>query len=1084
MRARWPATSLYKFFQRPPSGGATIQPDPHSDRRPSGDQVPEGQRHGAVAEGGETPTQADLVRTSVLCIKHMGDKPHRALWWQYAQILSTLAGIGVREAGALLDDLTEQMGALAVRVSDQLLQMARQKGPPVVGTAAVLDQFREITRVVTHFTVDPESDTARKIRNLSASGVSEDDAEPDYLLYTDLLPDHSDRGRKSRSLPGLPPVTEDVDSSGAAPALGRITVWSQVDSMAAIAERKSSELPEHCDFAVDREKARAMDEQSEAFAVAVAFIRGSLSWFEPVPPLLLSNTPTLAVVDVQLFEDGPAGPAAAPPQALSVTLPAPAALSGASIRGVLTAPTAGAALWTDHAVVHNLHAFEGTGVLQVTFPATEAGANAGLDMVVVLVDKWPTPESFLNTSAVVVPQRRSEDLSIAIPVRKRLNAFLYMGVAFTNASLQAARAKGLALVSLEYNFVPLSLTCKSWSDSRYKWITDQHQEVWQASGPRRLTCALHHLSLFSGRVVLPPHYVHPLRDAKLFATLHRNWLVFGFIMANLALWLVWLWFARRQDRSDEGQWRVVVLDDIPPEANYPYLLSVFSGNLAQGQTSAYVGIRIFGDKQDSGAHMLSHQTRPLSPLYDDWFLLYTPGPLGDLLSIELWSDCAGMRPYWYCEKVLVEELETGRKWLFPAFCWLSLEHGTRRACVTLHPGELTWQHRFDSLMKASARGDHTWTSVLFSDRVHAPAGDVQPRPHGGAGVQPHHPPRWPHRQLDLPQSAMAVAIAASAVASPLSMSRVQSGDLSEDQETLIPDRNAPPPPAAAAGQDEEAVRAQLLLERLGLDRQDPESCSGYRRLRIRTVPRPSGMPTLAVYVGGWQHQEPPHSDGDDGSGLDKVVEDSLLVPPTQPGSAGAGGGLAAIAPPPAGVSGERAVEGVGAVQAQGAVQDGRSLPEVVDGTEERRESLASAGGDVAAHVMKQEAMQRKRNKAKGRKKAKRNAKRTKVQPGQAKSAWNFRQQLSWRILAGWIICPVTIATCCYFTILYSLKYGWGDSAQWLMSALISIVFSIFVVQPAKIAIVAFVYAFWLQAFAGHFHEQCVKLVASCRETLH
>ncbi|XP_052125860.1 polycystic kidney disease protein 1-like 2 isoform X2 [Frankliniella occidentalis] len=382
-------------------------------------------------------------------------------------------------------------------------------------------------------------------------------------------------------------------------------------------------------------------------------------------------------------------------------------------------------------------------------------------MVVVLQEKWPKSKDFYSSRAVVVSQ--TQDVVIGVAVRNRLNSFVHLGLAFANATLEKAAARGQTEITYDFSFTPLNLACKSWSDSRYRWVTGEHRELWQLSGPRALTCALHHLSLFSGLVLLPPHFVHPMRDAALFATLYRNWLVFVYVMVTLFIWLVWLPFAIRQDRVDREEWRVVVLDDISPEAQYPYLVSVFSGNLAQGQTTAYVGIRICGDKQDSGVcylrsgtgldaktsvqlllnleelrllltnlsderlpkflkcdytvpgqpHMLSHERRALSRTYDDWFLLYTSGPLGELLSLELWTDCAGMRPYWYCEKVLVEELRTGRVWTFPAYCWLSLEHGTRRACVTLPPAPLLWKHRFNSLIKATARGDHTWLSVLF-----------------------------------------------------------------------------------------------------------------------------------------------------------------------------------------------------------------------------------------------------------------------------------------------------------------------------------------------------------------------------------
>lgn len=45
-------------------------------------------------------------------------------------------------------------------------------------------------------TVNAQSDTAKKIRNLT---VDEDVLEPDYLLYTDLLPGHMERERKVRT---------------------------------------------------------------------------------------------------------------------------------------------------------------------------------------------------------------------------------------------------------------------------------------------------------------------------------------------------------------------------------------------------------------------------------------------------------------------------------------------------------------------------------------------------------------------------------------------------------------------------------------------------------------------------------------------------------------------------------------------------------------------------------------------------------------------------------------------------------------------------------------------------------------------
>lgn len=60
-----------------------------------------------------------------------------------------------------------------------------------------------------------------------------------------------------------------------------------------------------------------------------------------------------------------------------------------------------------------------------------------------------------------------------------------------------------------------------------------------------------------------------------------------------------------------------------------------------------------------------------------------------------------------------------------------------------------------------------------------------------------------------------------------------------------------------------------------------------------------------------------------------------------------------------------------------------------------------------------------------------------------------------------MLCVLTSIICCYFTILYGLKYGWQKSWQWLMTAVASMVLSIAVVQPFKMAIFAFVYARFL-----------------------
>lgn len=147
----------------------------------------------------------------------------------------------------------------------------------------------------------------------------------------------------------------------------------------------------------------------------VAFVHGSLFWFEGVPPSLQSNTPAVAMVDLQSFDDdlgGPSGPAAVAPGTIGVSLPTPAALASpeSRVQGFIRAATTlggdGAPPWTDHVVVYNLHAPGGTGVVQVTLSASNADGNSSSSVPVGAAERGcggragrgPTPSDALLTA--------------------------------------------------------------------------------------------------------------------------------------------------------------------------------------------------------------------------------------------------------------------------------------------------------------------------------------------------------------------------------------------------------------------------------------------------------------------------------------------------------------------------------------------------------------------------------------------------------------------------------------------------------------------------------------------------------------
>jgi len=61
----------------------------------------------------------------------------------------------------------------------------------------------------------------------------------------------------------------------------------------------------------------------------------------------------------------------------------------------------------------------------------------------------------------------------------------------------------------------------------------------------------------------------------------------------------------------------------------------------------------------------------------------------------------------------------------------------------------------------------------------------------------------------------------------------------------------------------------------------------------------------------------------------------------------------------------------------------------------------------------------------------------------------------WFLAIAWIVCLLTIALMCYFTLLYGLHYGYLRSINWLQSLIRSFLISACVVQPITAFIVTF-----------------------------
>lgn len=189
-----------------------------------------------------------------------------------------------------------------------------------------------------------------------------------------------------------------------------------------------------------------------------------------------------------------------------------------------------------------------------------------------------------------------------------------------------------------------------------------------------LHCQCWHLSLFGGGGAISPKVVDLQTDLMLFQDIHDS-MVAILVGTMILLYLTMIVWTRHADKKDELQRYVVVLDDNFPGEEWPYLITVFTGVWIGSSTDSNVSIRLYGNKGMSRVHnlMSNHQRQVLKGNCDDWFLIFTLKNLGTIERIHVFTDFTNDSPDWYCNKIMVYDLDGQKDYKFIIERWISLD---------------------------------------------------------------------------------------------------------------------------------------------------------------------------------------------------------------------------------------------------------------------------------------------------------------------------------------------------------------------------------------------------------------------------
>lgn len=98
---------------------------------------------------------------------------------------------------------------------------------------------------------------------------------------------------------------------------------------------------------------------------------------------------------------------------------------------------------------------------------------------------------------------------------------------------------------------------------------------------------------------------------------------------------------------------------------------------------------------------------------DNWFVVFTTQPLGELENIHIWHDCYGDHPNWFCKRIEVICLRDNKKWHFNVEQWFSILPNAENIEKSILVGNpVDWKTGAKEQVELTFRDEYLWASVF------------------------------------------------------------------------------------------------------------------------------------------------------------------------------------------------------------------------------------------------------------------------------------------------------------------------------------------------------------------------------------
>nr|XP_043891851.1 polycystic kidney disease 1 like 1 [Solea senegalensis] len=263
----------------------------------------------------------------------------------------------------------------------------------------------------------------------------------------------------------------------------------------------------------------------------------------------------------------------------------------------------------------------------------------------------------------------SDSICITLPP-SYLNAAGVGHLALLNAEFGKARRHKHLSEQISYTLTVVSSQCLSWDDHQGAW-THRGCRTQRGDTTSAVNCSCHQLR----PLTVVQHHIQSSNDTSSlepFLSVSQDLTVLAVLVLCACLCLPASVACRRADADNEKHRRVHYLSDNSPFDPCLYAVTIHTGLCSAATMTSKVFTSLYGE--DGVSHTKELQV-PGCTLFrrnsQDTFLLSAAESLGSMWGVHIWHDGSGPSPDWYLKHVEVSEVSR-RAWLFLGQCWLAV----------------------------------------------------------------------------------------------------------------------------------------------------------------------------------------------------------------------------------------------------------------------------------------------------------------------------------------------------------------------------------------------------------------------------